>query len=227
MFIQTWAEVVTASLQMLWAGFVSFLPNLLGAIIVFFVGWIIAALLGRLAAQIVQTLRVDQILSKMNFNKSLEKANLKLNSGKFIGELVRWFFIVVFLMAATDILGLSQVTGFLTQVILYIPQLIVAVLILLTAVLIANFMQKLVRASVEAAGLRSSNFLAAVAKWAILVFAGLAALIQIGVAPALIQTLFTGIIAALVISLGLAFGLGGKDAAARVLDKLKKDAFGE
>lgn len=227
MFIQTWAEVVTNSLQTLWTGFIGFLPSLLGAIVVFVIGWIIASLLGRLTKQIVQTLRIDQILLKMDLKRSLEKANLKLDSGKFIGELVRWFFIVVFMMAATDILGLSQVTDFLKQVILYIPQLMVAVLILLAAILIANFLEKLVKASVEAAGLKSANFLASVTKWAILIFAILAALLQLGVVPALIQTIFTGIVAALVISAGLAFGLGGKEMAVQILSKLKKDVTGE
>jgi hypothetical protein len=223
MVLQTWAEVVTASLQTLWAGFIEFLPNLLGAIIIFIIGWIIAVLLGKLVAQVVRTLRVDQILGKMGFKRSLEKANLKLDSGKFIGELVRWFFIIVFLMAATDILGLPQLTEFLKRVLLYIPQLIVAVLILLAAVLIANFLQKLVKASVEAGGLGSANFLAAVTKWAILIFAILAALLQLGIVPALIQTLFTGLVAALVISVGLAFGLGGKDLAMQILSRFKKD----
>jgi len=226
MVIQTWTEVVTASLQTLWAGFIGFLPSLLGAIIVFIIGWIIAVLLGKLAAQIIKTLRVDQVLEKMGFKKSFERANLKLDSSKFFGELVRWFFIIVFLMAATDILGLYQVTEFLRRVLLYIPQLIVAVLILLTAVLIANFMQKLVKASVDAAGFGASNFLATLTKWSILVFAGLAALLQLGIVPSLIQTIFTGVIAALVIAAGLAFGLGGKDFATEVLGKIKRDVLG-
>ena len=98
-----------------------------------------------------------------------------------------------------------------------------AVLILLAAVLIANFLQKLVKASVEAAGLSSSNFLGAVTKWSVLIFAILAALLQLGVVPALIQTFFTGLVAALVISVGLSFGLGGKDLAIQILSKLKKD----
>ncbi|PJA64152.1 MAG: hypothetical protein CO160_00110, partial [Candidatus Portnoybacteria bacterium CG_4_9_14_3_um_filter_43_11] len=127
----------------------------------------------------------------------------------------------------TDILDLSEVTVFLKQVLLYIPQLIIAVLILLAAVLIANFLQRLVKASVEAAGLGSANFLATVTKWAIMVFAILAALLQLGVVPTLIQTLFTGFVAALVISFGLAFGLGGKDLAAQILEKIKKDISGE
>jgi len=227
MIIQTWTEVVTASLQTLWSGFISFLPNLLGAIIVFVIGWIVASLLGRLVAQVVRVLRIDQILEKMGFKKSMERANLKLDSGKFLGELVKWFFIIVFLMAATDILRLPQVTEFLKMVLFYIPQLIVAVLILLTAVLVANFLQRLVKASVEAAGLRSADFLATVTKWAILIFAFLAALLQLGIVPSLIQTLFTGFVAALVVSLGLAFGLGGKNLATEILNKLKRDISGE
>ena len=223
MIAQTWGEVITASFQMLWSGFISFLPNLLGAIVVFIVGWFIAEVVAKLAAQIINVLRIDQILERMGFEKSLQRANMKLNSGKFIGEIVKWFFIIVFLMAATDILGLPQVTEFLKQILLYIPQLIVAVFILLAGVLIANFMGKLIKASVEAANLKSAGTLAGVAKWAILIFAILAALIQLGIVPSLIQTLFTGLIAALAISAGLAFGLGGKDLASQILEKAKRE----
>lgn len=223
MAIQTWTEVVTASLQALWIGFVEFLPSLLGAIIVFIIGWIIASLLGKLATQIIRALRIDQILEKMGFKRSFDRANLKLDSGIFFGELVRWFFIIVFLMASTDILGLPEVTIFLNTVILYIPQLIVAVFILLIAVVVANFLQKLVKASVEAAGLNSANLLGAVTKWSILVFAVLAALLQLGIVPSLIQTLFTGFVAALTLAIGLSFGLGGKETAAEFLSKLKNE----
>ena len=223
MVVQTWTEVVTSSLQTLWSGFIGFLPKLLGAIIIFLIGWLIAVVLAKLAAQLIRLVRIDQILEKMGFKRSLEKANLKLDSGKFIGELVKWFFIIVFLMAATDILGLPQVTEFLKRILLYIPHLIVAVLILLAAVLIANFLQRLVKASVETAGLRGANFLGAVTKWSVLIFAVLAALLQLGIVPALIQTIFTGFVAALAIAIGLSFGLGGKDLAGQILSRLKKD----
>lgn len=227
MEVQTWGEVITASLQLVWTGFIAFLPKLLLAIIIFLIGWFVAVLLGKFAAQIIRTIRIDQILERVGFKKKLEKADLKLDSGRFFGELVKWFFIIVFLMAATDILGLPQITDFLERVLLYIPHLLVAILILLAAVLIANFLEKLVRASVETAGLRSANFLAAVSKWAIMIFALLAALLQLGIVPSLIQTVFTGLVAALAISVGLAFGLGGKDLASQILSKIKKDVSGE
>ncbi|OGZ35852.1 MAG: hypothetical protein A3A94_01720 [Candidatus Portnoybacteria bacterium RIFCSPLOWO2_01_FULL_43_11] len=225
--IPTWGEVITDSLQTLWMGFIGFLPNLLGALIVFIIGWIISAALGKLAAQVINILRIDQILEKIGFKNALDRAGLKLNSGKFIGELIKWFLIIVFLMAAVDILGLDQVTEFLKRVLFYIPQIIVAVLILLAAVMVANFLQKLVKASVEAADLQSANFLGVVTKWAVLVFAILAALLQLGIAPGLIQTLFMGLVGALALGAGLAFGLGGKDLASQLLTKIKNEISGK
>lgn len=223
MTVQYWGEVITNSLQTLWSGFIGFLPSFLGAIIVFIIGWLIAIALGKLAAQIIRALKIDDVLAKTGLGEKLARANMKLDSGKFIGGLVKWFFIIVFLMAAVDIIGLGEVTDFLKQVLLYIPRLIVAVLILLVAVLVASFFEKIVKASVETAGLRASGFLAKIARWAVLIFGFLAALIQLGVVPNLINTLFTGVVVALAIALGLAFGLGGRDLAARLLEKWEKD----
>ena len=141
-----------------------------------------------------------------------------------MGGLVRWFFIVVFLVAAMDVLGLNQVNDFLSnQVLTYLPKVIVAVLLLIAGALIAGALQKLVVTSAKAAELHSAALLGGVAKWAIWVFAILASLYQLGIVGPLIETLFTGFIGMLAIAGGLAFGLGGKEAAARYVEKLRQD----
>ena len=128
-------------------------------------------------------------------------------------------------MASFDVLGLNQVNDFLQQVVLlYLPQVIVAVLILLVTALIADAMQSLVVGSAKAAEVKSANFLGSVTKWSIWVFAILMALFQLGVAAPFLQTLFTGFIVALALALGLSFGLGGKDTAKRILEKME-DSF--
>jgi hypothetical protein len=142
-----------------------------------------------------------------------------LNSGLFVGILVKWFIIVVFLMAAFDVLGLSQVNEFLRQVVNYLPQVIVAVLILMVAVVIANAMQRLVVASSRAAHIRSAELLGRVTKWAIWIFAVLTALITLGIAPGLIQMILTAIFAGAALAIGLAFGLGGKEVAQKWIEK--------
>lgn len=223
MFVQTWSDTIVASLQGLWAMVLSFLPSLIVALLVVIVGWVVAAALGRVVWQIVAAVHVDQLFERLNFKKPLERAGLKLNSGKFLGELVKWFLVLVFFMAAADILGLPQVTSFLQLVISYIPNIIVAVLILLAGAAFASFVQKLVRAGAETAELMHAGFVGSVAKWAILVFALFAALDQLGVARTFIITLLQGFVAMLAIAGGLAFGLGGQNAARSFIDKLRDE----
>ena len=132
--------------------------------------------------------------------------------------------IVVFLVAALDVLGLTRVTIFLQQVVLlYLPQVIVAVLILILAAFVAEVVKSLVAGSARAAGAHAANLAGAVAKWAIWLFAILAAINQLGVATEFVQTLFTGLVVALALAFGLAFGLGGKDAAARTIERVRSE----
>ena len=224
MIVQTWGDVLTASFQELWSGVVAFVPQFIIALVVFIVGWVIAVALGKVVSHVVKSLRIDSALSALGAEGPLSRAGLRLDSGAFVGGLVRWFFILVFLLAAIDVLGLSQVTEFLRSVVLtYIPQVIVAAFILVAAALLADFMRQLVISSAKAAGLPSAGLLGGVAKWAIWFFAILAALFQLGIAGVFIQTLFTAFVAMLAIAGGLAFGLGGRDAASRFLEKLRSD----
>jgi small-conductance mechanosensitive channel len=223
MFVQTWGDTIVASLQNLWAVVLVFLPSLIVALIVIIVGWVVAAALGRVVWQIVAAVHADQLFEKLNFKKPLERAGLKLNTGKFLGELVKWFLILVFFMAAADILGLTEVTSFLQLVISYIPNIIVAVLILLAGAAFATFMQKLVRAGADSAELSHAGFVGSIAKWSILVFALFAAMDQLGVARTFIVTLLQGFVAMIAIAGGLAFGLGGQNAARSFLDKLRDE----
>lgn len=216
-------EILLDSLETIWQSFISFLPTLLAALIVFIIGWLIAIFLGKIANRIVKTIKVDLLLAKLGFRKALAKAKLKLDSGKFFEVLVKWFFIIVFLMAAVDILGLHEVTAFLKSILFYLPNVIIAAVILLAAVIVANFMYRLVKASADAAGLDSAGTVGAIAKWAILIFGFVVALSQLGIATTLIQTIIMGLIAMLAIAGGLAFGLGGKEHASRFLERLRRE----
>ena len=106
-------EILLDSLKEIWGSFIGFLPTLLAALIVFIVGWLIAIFLGKVVNRIIKGIKLDLLLVKLGFKKALAKAKLKLNTGKFFEELVKWFFIIVFLMTAADILGLREVTLFL------------------------------------------------------------------------------------------------------------------
>jgi len=224
MLLQSWSQVLTDSFNELWGGIMLFVPKLVVSVVIFVVGWVVGVVLGRWVAQVIQVLKVDKALNSLGIDDLVNRAGYRLDSGAFVGALVRWFVIIVFLVAALDVLGLSQVNAFLQQVVLgYIPSVIVAVFILMIAAVVAEPMKRIVTGSARAADLPSAELLGGVTRWAIWVFAFFAALSQLGIAGAFFQTLFTGIIAMLALAGGLAFGLGGKEAAARYLDKLRND----
>jgi hypothetical protein len=216
------SDIVRTSLTTLWSGVAGFVPRLIAALVVFLVGWLIAVLLGKLAYHIVKILHLDTGLSKVGFRTAWERSGFRLDTPKLFYELVKWFFIVVFLMAATNILGLVEVSDFLKTVVLYLPNVIIAAVILLIGILVAKFMEGLVRASVKAAGLASGNFIGALAKWVVSIFSLLIALNQLQVAGDIIKIVITGLIAAVSLAVGLAFGLGGAKHADEAIGHLKK-----
>jgi len=217
-----WASITIQALQTLWQGFLNFVPVLIGAIIVFVVGWFISVGIGRLITEILKRAKFDQVFEKEGWKTALEKAEIKVDASGFIGAIVKWIFVIVFLLAAVEILGLNEFAGFLKGVISYLPNVIVAVLIFVVTVIVVDIVEKLVRAGVEGIKVGYGQMVSVVVKWSIWSFAILAILYQLGIARPFMETLFTGLVAMLVISLGISFGLGGKDLAAEILQDLKK-----
>ena len=220
----TWGAVLQSSFQNLWTGVIGFIPNLIIALIIVLIGWAIGSIVKKVIIKFFDTIKFDEALKKTGFENLVKKAGLNLNSGGFIGGIIEIFVIVVFLIASFDVLGLNQVTQFLQQVVLgYLPQLIIAVLILLVGAVVGDVMGRIVTAGAGTAGLTSSRLLGKVASWAVWIFAILVALSQMGIAGAFIQTLFTGFVVAVSLALGLSFGLGGQDAAADTIKKIKSE----
>src|SRR3989344_583733 len=224
MIVAQSASVLQASFNDVWFTIVQFVPAIIAAAIIFVIGWIIGMILARVIEQVVDVLRIDDGLKSAGVTEAVKDAGFSLNAGRLLGALVKWFVIVVFLVASLEVLGLVRVTTFLQQVVLlYLPQVIVAVLIIILAAIVADIVRNVVTGSARAAGVKQAAMAGAIAKWAIWIFAVLAALNQLGVAAAFWQTLFTGIVVALSLAFGLAFGLGGKEAAARTIERLRSE----
>lgn len=226
MLIQTWTDVLVGSLQNLWFQVANWLPSLIGAMLVFIVGLIVAAGLSSLVERVLGAVKLDSLLRKLGVEEYTRRAGMELNSGHFVGQLVYWFMTLAFLLAASDILGFFALSSFLRDVLLYLPNLVIAVLIMLAALVVANMVMHLVRASVMGAKLHAAKFLGSASWWVIMIFGGLASLVQLGIAVSIINTLITGLIAMMALAGGLAFGLGGKDYAAHLLSKLQSELEG-
>jgi len=224
MSFTSWGEVFSQSLIGLWYEFINFVPSLLGAIILFIIGCLVASLIGKAITQLVGLTKVDKFFENPGSGSFLGRTGFKFNLSKFLGGLVKWFIIIVFLIASLQILGLTEVNNFLREaVIYYLPKVIVACLVLIIATVLADVMRKLIVGSAKAVNVRSSRMIGSIVYYAIWIFAFVIALSELGFATAFMQILFTGLIAAIAIALGISFGIGGKDTAVRILDKISKE----
>ena len=193
------------------------LPKIILAILVFIIIWLLASLVRQGIRDIFRVLKVDKGLSYTGLDETMRNAGFRLDSGLFVGELLRWFLIILGLQLALTIVGLSQVGGFLTSLYEYIPNVIVAAIVVIAGALVAQVVERLVAGSARAASLGSGRGAGLVAKYAVWVFVGFAAISQLQILNTIIQPILWGIIAMLSLTGGLAFGLGGRDWAAKKL----------
>ena len=221
--VESWIQVVVDSLYNLWIGAMGVVGSIIGALVVFIIGLIVASGISAIVERAVKIIKLDDLLKKLGIEEHFGRAGIKINSARFCGKVVYWFFVLVFLLAVADVLSFSTLSSFLEQVLLYVPNVIVSILIMLAAFVVAHFLRNLVIASVKSARLHSATLLGSITWWAVVIFGFLASLSRLGIAISIINALITGFIAMLALAGGIAFGLGGKDVAADILERAEKN----
>lgn len=218
----TFTQVIQLSLIDLWSRLVGILPDIVGAAIVLLLGLIVAPILGGIVKKIFDIIRIDDLAEKAGLKEITAGYSKGFSISLLLGKIVKWFFILAFVMAAAEILGWTRITQFLNEIVFYVPQVLIAVIILVFAVIAGNFFDILVTRSLIGSNAPVDNpqVMGKVTKWAFVLFGVMAAMLQIGIAPSLIQILFAGI----VLALALAFGLGGRAKAGELLDYLWSSA---
>jgi len=197
-------------------------PPIFWAGLVLLVGIFVAKWLGQISVAFLNKIKLNQVLKRMGWEEALLKIDTRLNAPKFFGEIVKWFFVVVFLMVAFEILGLTQFSQFLEKVLGFFPNIFISCLIFLVAAFLADFSQKVVVGTLEEEKITYSRLLGRAIRWAIWFFAILAILYQLQITPSLILVVIIGMVATTSIALGIAFGLGGKELAAKILKELEE-----
>ncbi len=220
--VNTWADVLTVTSNQFFTSFITTIPGILAAIAIFIIGWLVGAGVGRVVRQAVDAMRVDQALRATGLERLLSRAGFQLSTGKFFGFIIEWSFVIVFLIASLQVLGLTQITTVLGGIALtYLPNVIAASILLIAGTALAHAAERVVSGSARAAKLRAAGLSGKFAQYAIFITTVFFVLDQLGVARDSVNTLFTGVVIALSLGIGLAFGLGGQHAAARYLESLQ------
>ncbi|MFQ5452119.1 MAG: hypothetical protein ACE5DQ_01000 [Candidatus Paceibacterota bacterium] len=200
------------------SGLVAFIPNLIGGLILIAIGLILAQIVRHLLYSLFSFFRLGELLKRAKMGTQREVRIWE----EIVTEIIRWAIIILFLIPAAEVWGLSRITNVLDRFLFYLPNVLIAVVIGFIGLVFANLASDLVRHSVKTVGAKSANTLAALARYAIVFFTVLVVLNQLGVAQDLVRILFTGIVAMVAIAGGLAFGLGGQDLASDILKELKR-----
>ena len=213
LLMQSQSEGMFQPLQNALSTFLSYIPQLIGALIILIVGYIVARVLQAVVGRVLQGIGFDRWMERGGIKQFFDRAETNQTPASILGALVFWFVFIVAITMAADALGIPQVSVILAQLIAYIPQIIAAILILILAALLANFISGIVR------GATGSNVLASIAQYAIIVYAVFAALTQLGVAVQLTANTFLIVLGAVALAAALAFGIGGRELARDILEK--------
>jgi hypothetical protein len=222
--VRDWSEAMLTSLAGGLAIFFAAIPKILAFAVILIVGWFVAGLIARLAARVLRAVRFNELAERSGFGAFVRNVGVQTDTAGFLATVANWFMRLIVLVVAFDALGLPAVSDVLRQLLLWLPNLAVGIVVLVIGGLLANAAAGVIRGATASAGFRHPDLLANVARASVWVFAIIVAVNQIGIAQELVNTLFMGAVALVVIALGLAFGLGGRDVAANVLRRWYHEA---
>ena len=206
-------EGIGRSLSQGFGSIMDALPALIGALLILIIGYIIAKVLQSIVTRVLQSMGFEGWMEKGGIKQFFDRSQTRQTPLSILGKLVFWLVFFIAISMAVDTLGITAISDVLAQFIAYIPQIIAAVLILILATLLANFVAGIVR------GATGSNIAGSIAQYGIIVFAAFAALTQLGIAEELIVPTFLILLGAVALAAAIAFGLGGRDAAQRLVEQ--------
>ncbi|MCX5633370.1 MAG: hypothetical protein NTW93_06840 [Phycisphaerae bacterium] len=220
-----WGNLIVEPVRQMLTRILAYLPVLLGALIILIVGWIVAKAIKRLVDWLLKLIRFDALADKAGISEILKKGDLKTSAREVVSSIVYWLIMIMVLVMTVDALGLPKASDVLTSLFAYVPNVIAALLVLIVAMFLASFVSGIVRTAAANANLPKPGIFAGISRWAIIIFAVTIALEQLGIAPLLVSATFNIILGGIVFALALAFGLGGKDAAAKYIEELRKKRY--
>jgi hypothetical protein len=215
--VTNWSDAIITSLSNALNLVLTFIPKLIGFLIILLVGYIIAKVVSKAVVFLLRKIGFDRMSERIGLSRISQSSGMKLDPAGILGQIVYWFLILIFLIPAVDALGLTSVSNILNTLVTYIPNVFVAILVLFLGTLAATFVADIVRGFTSSAKVGNPSIFANIARFSIIGFAALIALEQLQIAPALLNILFTAIIGAVALAFGLAFGIGGQDSARRLL----------
>jgi len=196
------------------------IPQIIGAILILLIGWIVAKVVKKLFVKLLKLVRLNYLTEKSGIEKFLKEGGIKITAIDLIGSLIYWIIMLVVIMASLNTLQLTSARELFNEIVLYIPNIIVAIIVLLLGIYAAKFVSQAIRVTLTNMKDGTVTLIERITYYAIVVLTLFIVLSQLNIAENILNIAFFSIFGALCLAFGLAFGLGGKDFAADLLKKL-------
>lgn len=212
-------DVFVSSFNAVITQITDFLPKLLAALVLLFIGWLIAKAVRSGVRRLLAIAHFDRLAEKAGIEEFLKHGEMHVTLGGIISEVSYWLVLLIVLVTVSSGLGLTAVANLFNRVALYLPNIIVAVFIIIFGTLLARFINRLVFAWLRNLGVEGALTISTVAEYSVQIFAVFVALEQLAIGTQLLTTAFAILFGSICLALALAFGLGGRDWAAGVIQK--------
>lgn len=215
-------DIFVASLTEFWTDFVVFMPQLLAALVILLLGWVLAKLLRAGMLRLLRILQFHRLAEKSGLEAFLEQGNVNITLSRLISDIVYWLVLLIVIVSVSHSLGLEVVARLFTRVINYVPNILAAILVLVFGALIARFVNRLLFAYLNRLGVGNALTLSTIAEYAVQVFVIFVALEQLQIGTALLISAFQIGFGAVALGLAIAFGLGGKERASEIIARMSR-----
>jgi len=220
-----WSLIVVEPVKAMLVRAATFLPTLIGILVILIVGWIIAAVLKNVVVKLLKLIQFDSASEKSGLSDVLRKGGIKNTLSELIGGLIYWLVMLLVFMAALNALGMTVVASLLDKIILYIPNVIAAIFIISLGIFFASIVGSIVMTTCMNAGMKQAKLMSQVTQTVIVIFAAIMTLEQLNIATSILNTTITVLLGAIGLAFALAVGLGSKDMAGKLMydlvEKLK------
>ncbi len=212
-------EALLQSYQTFFTQLSGFLPKLIGCVLILIFGWIIAKVIRTVSVRLLAVVRLDVLTEKAKIDRFLSEGGVKQSAVEIIGTLLYWLIMLIVIVAAFNSLGLQVASELFNQVILFIPNIIVSIFVLILGLFLANFTGQVVVTYAKNVGVDNADLVGKIAQYAIIIFVVSIALTQMNIGEKILANAILILFGAVCLALALAFGLGGREWASRVIKK--------
>ncbi|MDP8234149.1 MAG: hypothetical protein P9M06_05055 [Candidatus Saelkia tenebricola] len=217
-----WKAILWDPVSGIFARAVNFIPTLLSALAVLIIGWFVAKAIQKIVAKVFSWIRLDMLSDKSGLSSLLSKGGIKHTFSQLLGALLYWFVMLLVFISALNILNLNVIAQLMDKIIFYIPNVVAAIFVFVVGMYLASFLAGIVKTAMRGVGVQESHFLGNLTRTVVILFALIISLQQLRIQAGILSFALQIVLASVGLAIGLAFGIGGKDFAAKMLEEWKE-----